>query len=92
MTDVVDRPARKGLRPAAPPVANPPGESPAPAVDVEALGRQLLGKWAGVRLQARDLAARPELNKIVPPYLSETQAVAVCRTLRQVLHDRTLAP
>jgi acyl-CoA oxidase len=64
MTDVVDRPARKGLRPAAPPVANPPGESPAPAVDVEALGRQLLGKWAGVRLQARDLAARPELHKI----------------------------
>lgn len=64
MTDVVDRPARKGLRPAAPPAANPPGESPAPAVDVEALGRQLLGKWAGVRLQARDLAARPELHKI----------------------------
>ncbi|MDQ0732223.1 acyl-CoA dehydrogenase family protein [Arthrobacter sp. B1I2] len=64
MTDVVDRPARKGTRPAATPAANPVGESPVPAVDVEALGRQLLGKWAGVRLQARDLAARPELHKI----------------------------
>ncbi|MDQ0664313.1 acyl-CoA oxidase [Arthrobacter ulcerisalmonis] len=64
MTDVVDRPARKGIRPAATPAANPVGESPVPAVDVEALGRQLLGKWAGVRLQARDLAARPELHKI----------------------------
>ncbi|BCW54604.1 MULTISPECIES: acyl-CoA dehydrogenase [unclassified Arthrobacter] len=63
MTDVVDRPARKGLRPAATPAAKPAGSSPAPAVDVEALGRQLLGKWADVRLQARDLAARPELHK-----------------------------
>ncbi|MEW1948146.1 acyl-CoA dehydrogenase [Pseudarthrobacter sp902506025] len=64
MTDVVDRPARKGLRPAATPAAKPLDESPEPAVDVEALGRQLLGKWADVRLQARDLAARPELHKI----------------------------
>jgi acyl-CoA oxidase len=32
-------------------------------VDVHALGEQLLGKWATVRLQARDLAARPELHK-----------------------------
>ena len=64
MTDVVDRPARKGLRPAATPAAKPSDGSPAPAVDVEALGRQLLGKWADVRLQARDLAGRPELHKI----------------------------
>ncbi|VXB46123.1 acyl-CoA dehydrogenase family protein [Arthrobacter sp. 8AJ] len=64
MTDVVDRPARKGLRPAATPAAKPLDENPAPAVDVEALGRQLLGKWVDVRLQARDLAARPELHKI----------------------------
>ncbi|WP_427117106.1 acyl-CoA dehydrogenase [Pseudarthrobacter scleromae] len=63
MTEVVDRPAGKGQRPAA---AKPaPGPSRAqPAVDVEALGRQLLGKWADVRLQARELAARPELHKI----------------------------
>lgn len=64
MTDVVDRPARKGLRPAATSAARPVDESTTPAVDVEALGRQLLGKWAGVRLQARELAARPELHKV----------------------------
>ncbi|MDQ0769133.1 acyl-CoA oxidase [Pseudarthrobacter defluvii] len=64
MTDVVDRPAGKGLRPAAASSPATPGKSPAPAVDVEALGRQLLGKWADVRLQARELAARPELHKV----------------------------
>lgn len=61
MTEVVDRPAGKGQRPAA------SGTVPAttqPVVNVEALGRQLLGKWAAVRVQARDLAARPELHKI----------------------------
>ncbi|HEU4668675.1 MAG TPA: acyl-CoA dehydrogenase [Arthrobacter sp.] len=64
MTEVVDRPTGKGKRPAAPqePVHGP--ARPQPAVDVETLGRQLLGKWAAVRLQARDLAARPELHKI----------------------------
>lgn len=65
MTEVVDRPTGKGKRPEAPqkPV---PGTAarPQPAVDVETLGKQLLGKWAAVRLQARDLAARPELHKI----------------------------
>ncbi|NUT72272.1 acyl-CoA dehydrogenase [Pseudarthrobacter sp. C4D7] len=64
MTDVVERPAHKGLRPAATPAAKPVDHGTTPAVDVEALGRQLLGKWADVRLQARDLAARPELHKI----------------------------
>jgi len=63
MTDVVERQAGRGLRPAATPAATP-DKSPAPAIDVEALGRQLLGKWADVRLQARDLAARPELHKV----------------------------
>ncbi|MET1088274.1 MAG: acyl-CoA dehydrogenase [Arthrobacter sp.] len=58
MTELVDRTAgrRQGLTAAA--AAAPP------AVDVEALGEQLLGKWAGIRRQARDLAARPELHKI----------------------------
>ncbi|MGO4238040.1 acyl-CoA dehydrogenase family protein [Pseudarthrobacter sp. YAF2] len=64
MTDVVDRTARKGLRSPATPAAKPMAYAPAPAIDVAALGRQLLGKWADVRLQARDLAARPELHKI----------------------------
>ncbi|WP_457974812.1 acyl-CoA dehydrogenase family protein [Arthrobacter sp. D1-17] len=35
-----------------------------PAVDVAALHEQLLGKWADIRRQARELAARPELHKI----------------------------
>jgi acyl-CoA oxidase len=64
MTEVVDRPARKGQRPAATAKTAAGPSRPQPAVDVEALGRQLLGKWADVRLQARDLAARPELHKI----------------------------
>jgi acyl-CoA oxidase len=43
--------------------------SPAPnredaSVDVAALGELLLGRWAHVRLAARELAGRPELNKI----------------------------
>lgn len=54
MTEVADRPSGTSSRPA------PAGQ---PAVDVAALGEQLLGKWAHVRRQARDLAARPELHK-----------------------------
>ena len=34
------------------------------SVDVAALGRALLGKWADVRLQARELAGRAELHKV----------------------------
>jgi len=64
MTEVVDRPTGKGKRPAAPQQPAPVPAVPQPAVDVESLGRQLLGNWAAVRLQARDLAARPELHKI----------------------------
>ncbi|UEL30225.1 acyl-CoA dehydrogenase [Pseudarthrobacter sp. L1SW] len=64
MTEVVDRPTGKGKRAAAPHLPVPGSARPQPAVDVETLGRQLLGKWAAVRLQARDLAARPELHKI----------------------------
>ena len=65
MTEVVDRPTGKGKRPEAPQKAVPgTAARPQPAVDVETLGKQLLGKWSAVRLQARDLAARPELHKI----------------------------
>ncbi|NUS35541.1 MAG: acyl-CoA dehydrogenase [Pseudarthrobacter sp.] len=63
MTEVVDRSARKGFRPAPTPApAGTPG--PLPVVDVAALGARLLGRWSAVRLQARELAARPELHKI----------------------------
>lgn len=61
MTEVVDRSAAKGQAPVTAPSLVP--GSAQPAVDVPALGEQLLGKWAAVRLQARDLAARPELHK-----------------------------
>ncbi|RDV12863.1 acyl-CoA dehydrogenase [Arthrobacter sp. RT-1] len=61
MTEVVDRSAAKGHAPVPAPSLVP--GSAQPAVDVHALGEQLLGKWAAVRLQARDLAARPELHK-----------------------------
>ncbi|TDW29970.1 acyl-CoA dehydrogenase [Cryobacterium psychrophilum] len=35
-----------------------------PAVDVASLGRQLLGTWADVRIQARELSARPDMQRI----------------------------
>ncbi|MDQ0261185.1 acyl-CoA dehydrogenase [Sinomonas atrocyanea] len=35
-----------------------------PKIDVAALGELLLGTWADVRKQARELAARPELHKL----------------------------
>ncbi|GAB2750206.1 acyl-CoA dehydrogenase family protein [Sinomonas soli] len=35
-----------------------------PKIDVAALGDLLLGTWADVRRQARELAARPELHKL----------------------------
>lgn len=69
MTEVVDRPAGKGPRPAgrnnvsAPPSSARPGNAQ-PAIDVAGLGEQLLGKWAGIRRQARQLAESPELHKI----------------------------
>jgi acyl-CoA oxidase len=64
MTEVVDRPTGRRPRPAAALKRAPDSAGGQPAVDVAALGEQLLGKWAGVRRQARDLAARPELHKI----------------------------
>ncbi|WP_426225910.1 acyl-CoA dehydrogenase [Pseudarthrobacter sp. DSP2-3-2b1] len=62
MTEVVDRPAGKG--PAAGISAARQQPAVLPAVDVAALGEQLLGKWAASRRQARALASQPELHKI----------------------------
>ncbi|MFD4422859.1 acyl-CoA dehydrogenase [Agromyces sp. NPDC058484] len=36
----------------------------APKVDVAALGRQLLGTWADIRIAARERAAQPDLQRI----------------------------
>ncbi|WP_457962399.1 acyl-CoA dehydrogenase family protein [Arthrobacter sp. D1-29] len=63
MTELVDRPAGRGSRPAADTQGDGKPGSGQPAVDVAGLGRLLLGRWAEIRLQARDLAARPELHK-----------------------------
>lgn len=57
--------------PSATPAASPTPAVPEPAapmsahprVDVEALGRQLLGDWAEARLASRELSARPEMQK-----------------------------
>jgi acyl-CoA oxidase len=62
MTEVVDRPTGKG--PAAGISAARQQPAVQPAVDVAALGEQLLGKWAAARRQARSLASKPELHKI----------------------------
>ncbi|TFD56820.1 acyl-CoA dehydrogenase [Cryobacterium suzukii] len=40
------------------------GDPTAPAVNVEQLGRQLLGTWADVRLAAREVTARPDMQRI----------------------------
>ena len=40
------------------------GDPSGPTIDLESLGRQLLGTWADLRLAARKLTARPELQRI----------------------------
>ncbi len=67
MTELADRPAGHLSSPAAAPGTSPAATaapSGAPAVDVAALGEQLLGRWAPIRRQARELAGRPELHKV----------------------------
>lgn len=65
-----ERPATVPATPARDAAAAPiPGTSAAaapaaPKVDVEALGRQLLGTWADLRLAARERAAEPDLQRI----------------------------
>ena len=58
MTEVVDRAGANSTG-----VSAPQAITGHPAIDVAALGEQLLGKWADIRRQARDLSARPELHK-----------------------------
>ncbi|PWC05186.1 acyl-CoA dehydrogenase [Agromyces badenianii] len=42
-----------------------------PTIDVAALGRQLLGTWADIRLDARDRAAQPDLQRIEGQTMAE---------------------
>ncbi len=43
----------------------------APRIDVAALGRQLLGTWADIRIAARERAAQPELQRIEGQTMAE---------------------
>ncbi|MEE2523088.1 acyl-CoA dehydrogenase [Pseudarthrobacter sp. J75] len=63
MTEVAADPRSAGTVSTSRGNSGPPADA-APAVDVAALGEQLLGKWADIRRQARELAGRPELHKI----------------------------
>jgi acyl-CoA oxidase len=62
MTEVVDRPT--GLEVGATSTTADHGTAAQPAVDVAALGEQLLGKWAESRRQSRVLAGDAALHKI----------------------------
>jgi len=57
MTQHTTLPARQAA-----PVAGP--QAGAARIDVEELGRHLLGRWAGIRQAARGLAAAPELQRL----------------------------
>ena len=50
------------------------GDPTAPHVDLEQLGRALLGTWADVRLAARTLTAQPEMQRIEGQSMAEHRA------------------
>ncbi|MFF1879635.1 acyl-CoA dehydrogenase [Leifsonia sp. NPDC058230] len=68
--------------PATAPAPTGPGapRGAAPRVDIEALGRQLLGQWAEARLASRALSSRPEMQKVEGLSLADQRA----RTFEQL--------
>jgi len=81
MADTIQRSVpRTATRTAAPETATDTGPVAAggvttpPTVDVAGLGRQLLGTWADVRIQARELSARPEMQGIPGLSMNEHRA------------------
>ena len=67
---VPTKPARDEV--AAPIPAPPAADQPAsPRVDVEQLGRQLLGTWPDIRVAARERAAHPDLQRIEGQSMAE---------------------
>ncbi|GGR14086.1 acyl-CoA dehydrogenase [Agromyces mediolanus] len=64
---MVDTAARTEAKPATPAARSAGG----PKVDVAALGRQLLGTWADIRLASRERAAMPELQRIEGQTMAE---------------------
>lgn len=67
----VERPASPERAAEATPANTPIDAQSAPVVDVAALGRQLLGTWADIRLQARARAAQPEYQRIEGQTMAE---------------------
>lgn len=67
----VERPATPERASEATPANTPIDAQAAPVVDVAALGRQLLGTWADIRLQARARAAQPEFQRIEGQTMAE---------------------
>jgi len=64
---MVDTAARTEAKPATPAARSSAGSK----VDVAALGRQLLGTWADIRLASRERAAMPELQRIEGQTMAE---------------------
>ncbi|MGJ4844951.1 acyl-CoA dehydrogenase family protein [Leifsonia sp. Le1] len=84
MVDTAERTTPSAKKPTAPvadprSVTTPPGD-PSARVDVEALGRQLLGDWAEIRLASRELSGRPEMQKVEGLSLADQRA----RTFEQL--------
>lgn len=70
MTATTDRPAARPDRPAGPPRDAAPGDA-TPAVDVAALGEQLLGRYAELRRGARAVAGDPRFHRIEGQSMAE---------------------
>lgn len=66
-------PATPAREPVAAPILAPPAVAPpaSPRIDVEQLGRQLLGTWPDIRLAARARAAEPEYQRIEGQTMAE---------------------
>ncbi len=84
MVDTAERTTPSAKKPTAPvadprSATTPPGD-PSARVDVEALGRQLLGDWAEIRLASRELSGRPEMQKVEGLSLNDQRA----RTFEQL--------
>jgi acyl-CoA oxidase len=62
---------------------------PAPAVDVAALGAQLLGRWADIRRSARELAGRPEVQRVEGLPMAEHRE-RVLGQLRYLVENRAV--
>ncbi len=62
-----------GIEPAASTTPEQIG-SAATRIDVEKLGRQLLGTWAEARLRSRELSSRPEMQKVEGLSLEDQRA------------------